>query len=137
MKTNFFTYQKYVDHVETDESRVVHFANYNIYMENAFFNYLRDVLDLKTFSSEAKNLRVVYSSLIYKNSLTFGDKIVLLLSIENMSICSFQISFEFRKNLSAQEIARGSLRFAYVKDDKILPLPKFLLNELSEKNDGK
>lgn len=121
-----------VRYAETDAQRIVHHAEYLIYMEEARSELVRALgIPYTKLEAEGLNLVVTGAELRYKSAATYDD--VLAVKVRISRVRSREVVFEYRIEMAAtgRLVASGTTTHVFVdRDLKVITGPPGVLEAL-------
>ena len=129
MKKEVVPYKRTVQYYETDRMGVTHHANYIHWMEEARID-LMNQLGFPYADMETRNVLSPVKALSceYRQSCTFGDEILISVSVESFNGVVMTILYDMRKTASGEQIctARSEHVFLdrnghFVRMRKVMP----------------
>ncbi|ACN15692.1 putative thiosesterase family protein [Desulforapulum autotrophicum HRM2] len=105
-----FTQSIDIRFADTDANGHVFFANYLTYFDTAFLKYLDHIsCSFDWFIQNNMNFYYVEACSQYKSALTYGDEILVSVTISKFGRTSFTIAFEGKHATSGRLAATGHI----------------------------
>ncbi len=122
-----FIFKRPINYYETDRMGVVHHSNYIRYMEEARTAWLQDInMPFSLLEENNITIPVLGVSCDYKHHVTFGDTIIINLSIKYYNGVRMTVSYDMKDMKSGETVLTGETRHCFTnKDLRPINLKKF------------
>ena len=135
---NWFDWCLRVRYAETDAQRIVHHAEYLVYMEEARCELVRALgLSYRTLEERGLSLVVTEAQLRYSSPAEFDDRLRVRARISRVR--SREVVFEYRIEHveSGRLVARGTTTHVFVdRDLKVITGPEWIMDGLLAEPSG-
>lgn len=135
---NWFDWCLRVRYAETDAQRIVHHAEYLVYMEEARCELVRALgLSYRTLEERGLSLVVTAAQLRYSSPAEFDDRLRVRARISRVR--SREVVFEYRIEHveSGRLVARGTTTHVFVdRDLKVITGPEWIMDGLLAEPSG-
>ncbi len=113
-----FVYKRVINYYETDKMGVVHHSNYIRYMEEARTVWLESI-GMPFFLLEENNITipVLGVSCDYKHHVTFGDTIIINLSIKEYNGVRMTVEYNMTDSKTGNTVLLGETRHCFTNKD--------------------
>jgi len=119
-------YIRKINYYETDKMGVTHHSNYIRFMEEARIDFFdRLGLSYEKLVAEGLNSPIIGIECDYKKFTTFGDEIIINVSIDEFKGVKLVVSYEMINNKTGELIFKGKSKHCFVsKDGRFIVLKK-------------
>lgn len=120
-----FQYCRKVQYHETDKMGITHHANYIKWMEEARIAFLESInLPFQFVEERGIASPVVSLSIDYKNSSTFGDELLIKVSITKYSGVQLEVGYTMINAESGIIVATATSKHCFLKNGRIISLKR-------------
>ena len=117
-----YIYERKVNYYETDRMGVVHHSNYIRYMEEARNAWLEDIeMPFAVMEENSITIPTLSVSCNYKYHVTFGDTIVIKLSIKEYNGVRMTVEYEMRDKKTDKLVLTGQTKHCFT-DRSLKPI---------------
>ena len=120
-----FEYKRKVPYHETDKMGITHHANYIKWMEEARIAFLDEInLPFRTMEEQGIASAVLDLSISYKRSTTFGDTVLVAVSVTKYTGVQLEVSYTIRQAGTGIIVATAASRHCFLKDNRVISLQR-------------
>lgn len=136
-----YQYCRKVQYHETDKMGITHHANYIKWMEEARLSLLESInLPFQFIEDQGIASPVAGLSIDYKNPSTFGDTVLIDVSITKYSGVQLEVGYTMKNAENGTTIASAISKHCFIKEGRIISLKRMapdmhIVIESAYKND--